>query len=487
MNKDINLKQIFLDASKEANAIGTNFVVANKEGILESYSYGLADIESNAQSNEDTIYRIASISKTVGAIGLMQLVEKGIIDLDEDISTYLGYPVRNPNYPDDVITVRMITLQTSSIQDGYDDENPAYDNIIKGYNGVNGRSIAVSLKDLLTNPECEYYTPYTFGNYKPGSRWCYSNFGCGIMACIIEKASGETYVEYMENHVFKPLGIDASFKAARITNQDRIATMYSLRQSGLKNWSKEWFTSGGYKFYPLGENFRGPAGGLFISMKSLSKIMRVFLNYGTVDGVKILNRETVEQMYQMQWCGCPLDTYRAKGIQMKIQFENGLIPVRGHTGSAYGVRSFMFFNIKEDIGACFITNGINGPDEDAARRNMFITLQKAFVSKYASVNERKFIEFKEDCINLEERKIIDKNMYLLDNKFIKITNFFDALDIVPTFKEDEYTVLFNYLGKDYKLDDSIYYHNDLYISLTKTLDLLNIKYTINNKDVIIKK
>ena len=278
MNKSIDLKQVFENISKECNVVGTNFVVASDEGILESYSYGMADLDNNVASNEDTIYRIASISKTVGAIGLMQLVEEGKINLDEDISTYLGYKVRNPYYPDDVITVKMITLQTSSIQDGYDDENPAYDDVIKGYNGVNGRSINVSLQDLLTNPNCEYYTPLTFGKYQPGTRWCYSNFGCGIMACIIEKASGETYVEYMENHVFKPLGIDASFKAGRITNKERIATMYSYRQSGLKNWSKEWFTNGGYTFYPLGDNFRGPAGGLFISMKDLSKIMRMFLN-----------------------------------------------------------------------------------------------------------------------------------------------------------------------------------------------------------------
>ena len=77
MNKNIDLKQIFERISKECNVIGTNFVVANDQNILESYSYGMANLEDNIASSEETIYRIASISKTVGAIGLMQLVEAG--------------------------------------------------------------------------------------------------------------------------------------------------------------------------------------------------------------------------------------------------------------------------------------------------------------------------------------------------------------------------------------------------------------------------
>lgn len=485
---NINLKDLYESLAKEYKLIGSNFVVANDKGILESFCYGKASLEDNIYTNEDTIYRIASISKTVGSIGLMMLVEKGLIDLDEDISKYLGYLVRNPHYPNDVITVRMITLQTSSIQDGYDDENPAYDDITKGYNGVNGRSIDVSLKDLLTNPNCPYYTPLTFGNYQPGSRWCYSNFGCGIMACIIEKVSGETYVEYMENHLFKPLGIDASFKASRIKNKDLIATMYSYRQNGLKNWSKEWFTNGGYTFYPLGDNFRGPAGGLFISMKNLAKIMRIFLNYGTVDGVKVLNRETIEQMYQMQWCGLPDDSYRAKGIQMKIQKDNELLPLRGHTGSAYGVRSFMFFNLEANIGGCFITNGIDSSNEDVNAKTVFKELQKGYVKKYADLNISKKAIFNKDSIliysnSFKQRKIIAKDMYLLDNKFIKLVHLMDVLDIVPIFSEDKLTVSFTYNNQDYFIDNVIYYHNNLYIPFTKTLDLLDIKYLVEKDSV----
>ena len=139
----------FFEICEEKHAIGANIVITNKDEILDKASFGYRDKEENLLSTSDTIYRIASISKTVGAIGLMQLVEKGLINLKEDISTYLGYKVRNPKYPNHIISVEMLTTQTSSILDGYDDENPKYDDIRKGYNGVNGWPIDVTLKDLL--------------------------------------------------------------------------------------------------------------------------------------------------------------------------------------------------------------------------------------------------------------------------------------------------------------------------------------------------
>ena len=90
----------------------------------------------------------------------------------------------------------------------------------------------------------------------------------------------------------------------------------------------------------------------------LSVIMRMFLGYGTYNGIKILNRETVELMYQMHWVGSPSgEDYKAKGIQMKV-LNHHEIPFRGHTGGAYGVRSYMFFSLEKQIGTCFITNGI---------------------------------------------------------------------------------------------------------------------------------
>lgn len=469
------VKDEYLKICEEKHAIGSNFVIANTNDILVNEHYGYADLENKIETSDDTIYRIASISKTVGSIGLMQLQEKGLIDLKEDISTYLGYKVRNPKYPNDIITVEMLTTQTSSILDGYDDENPKYDNIHKGYNGVNGRNIDVTLKELLTDPTSVYYTDLTFADYAPGTRWNYSNFGCGIMACIIEKVSGEYYVDYMENHVFKPLGLDASFRAARIKKQDKIANMYAYYNDNLHVNAKAAFINSSLKQYPLGDNFRGPAGGLFISMPDLSVIMRMFLNYGTWNGIQILKRETVELMYQMHWCGSPTgESYRAKGIQMKI-INDHAIPFRGHTGGAYGVRSYMFFNLEKQIGACFITNGIYAKEESRLCHELFFETQKLMVdnySLYAPVIKAKFLD-KE--IVLPNRKIIDDELYLCDKKFIKGMHLADVLNTVGIFNEDDLTFKLNNIT----ITNVIYYHHHIYIPFTETLNILGIKYNKN--------
>lgn len=469
-------KNTFDKICNDTNVIGANIVVCNSDEILESHSFGYQDIESNKLSSEDTVYRIASISKTCGAIGLMQLYEKGLIDLDEDISKYLGYTVRNPKYPNDKITVKMITLQTSSIQDGYDDENPEFDDIIKGYNGINGTYIDVTLEELLTDTSSKYYTPLTYGNYKPGTRFCYSNFGCGIMACIIEKVSGELYVDYMENHVFKPLGLNASFKAKRITNHDNIASMYYFHNKLIKN-SPEKFINSGLPVFSLGNNFRGPAGGLFISMKDLSIIMRMFLNYGTYKNVQILKRETVEMMYACKWCGLATDEYRAKGIQMRIIDGMGKLTLRGHTGSAYGVYSYMFFSLKHQIGACFITNGINSNNRRTDVDKLFFETQKSWIEKYTTNKPTKAIIDK-DKITLNERTIVQKDLIInSSNPYILGKSFSEILDTLGIYDEEKIEYRLKINGKNLIINNIIVYNDEFYINLEKTLKLLNINYT----------
>ena len=469
------IKENFLKLCEKHKLIGSNFVIASKDKILETMSYGYMDKDKQIPYSDETITRIASISKTVLSIGLMQLQEQGKIDLKEDISKYLGYYVRNPYYPKDIITVEMITTQTSSIQDGYDDENPKYDDIIKGYNGLNMHSeVDVPLKTLLTKSRSPYYTPYTFGKYHPGTRWCYSNFGCGIMACIIEKVSGMYYVDYMNEHVFKPLGIIASYKSSLLPADSQIATMYSGHGESIHKYEPSRFINSKLKVYDLGNNYRGPAGGLFIRMVDLAKIMQMFLNYGTLNGVQILKRETVELMYQIHWCGSPHnDNYHAKGIQMKILDTHPGFPLRGHTGGAYGVRSYMFFDLKQGLGACFITNGIDSETENKDCQEMFTESQDLFLKEYAKNLSTKII-IKNKSIELNERKIIDDDLFI--GKFIKASHLADSLNTVPEYDEYNFDLTLNFKDKSINVKDLLIKNNIPYVNLEETLNELGITF-----------
>lgn len=481
----MNYKESFLKICEDARLVGANSVIVKDDLIKERCFYGFSDLENKTKTHEKTIYRIASISKTILAIGLMQLYEKKLFKLNQDISDILGYKIRNPKYPDSVITVEMIMTQTSSITDGYDDEDPKNDGIIKGYNGVNGSNIELSLKDLLTNKDNKYYTPLTFSDYAPGERFIYSNLGCGIMACMIEKLSGEYYFDYMEKHVFAPLNIDASFVASHIKRQENIASTYLYVEESKEHIisrSNLSFINGAYKLWPLGDNYRGPAGGLFIDMDDLSTLMRMFINGGIVNGVRILEKETIDLMYQIHWIGKG-DGYHGKGLQMRIleTFEKDNLVFRGHTGGAYGVRSYMFFNIKYKYGMIFITNG-GGYKTDTLHHILDVfynTMNKALELHLNKLEKSKVtIDLDNDIIKLDERNIIlDIKPFEYNNDlYLSTFNIIDALGLVGDRREEEGTVTINKNGKSVTYSNLIKYDEYEVIPLYKTLDDLGIKY-----------
>lgn len=342
MQKTINK---FLE---DSSAVGANVIIANKNSIKEQFTYGFQSKEKNIKTSTDTIYRIASISKVIVATTVMTLVDDGIIDIKEDISKYLGYNVRNPYYPEDIISIEMLMTQTSSICDGEDE--------ILGYDGVNGPKFFVSLKRILTDPTYEYYTTKTYLKHKPGSFFCYSNFGCGILACIVECVTGKYFTDYVRERILLPLGLDASFRIEDIKNLDKVASLYTELNNELELIrDKDMFLQTLFPKYELGNNFRGPAGGLFISPVDLTKFMQMLMNYGVYDNKRYLSKETVELMKKVHWqTKHPIGIYKKKGLQLLILDIDGKI-LYGHTGNAYGLRSFMLFD--DNYGYIFMCNG----------------------------------------------------------------------------------------------------------------------------------
>ena len=155
---------------KKFNMVGSNVVFVNNAMEIETVCTGHSSLEKNILTNFDSIYRIASISKVIVAIGVLKLYEQGLVDLDEDISKYFGFKIRNPKYEDTPITLRMIMTQTSSIVDdgGY------IDGIYKGYDGSNSTDDFIQVKSLLTPGDKHYGVGYS--DYKPGTNFIYSNF-----------------------------------------------------------------------------------------------------------------------------------------------------------------------------------------------------------------------------------------------------------------------------------------------------------------------
>src|SRR5215217_8391786 len=102
---------------KELDVVGLAVAVVKKGKIIYNNSFGLKDIATNTPLANNHIFRIASISKSFSATSILQLVEAGKLSLDDDFSKLVGFNVRNPKFPQTVITLRMVMSHTASIND----------------------------------------------------------------------------------------------------------------------------------------------------------------------------------------------------------------------------------------------------------------------------------------------------------------------------------------------------------------------------------
>src|SRR5438874_1028931 len=130
----------------------------------------------------DTLFRIASISKMMTTLGLLRLVEQGKLELDADVSRYLGFQLRNPHFPDTAITVRHLLTHTSSLRDD------------AGYSW----GTDTAMKDVLVPGARLYGDGKMWGaNAGPGAYFTYCNLGFGLVGTIMERVTQERFDRLM--------------------------------------------------------------------------------------------------------------------------------------------------------------------------------------------------------------------------------------------------------------------------------------------------
>jgi len=343
-----NLDGDILAEMNKDKIVGVSAAFVKDSQVVWSNGYGWANLESESPATADTRYRIASISKTITATALMQLWEMGLFNLNDDISQYLGYQVRNPYFPDDQITFLMLLTHTSSIFDS------------GGYNQVLNSPNPPLLREILV-PGGRFYSLSTWGNFQPGSQFSYSNFGIGIIGALVEVISGEHFNQYAVSHIFRPLGMDAGYEVADIIHVDRIAVLYEASGHGMFRPAYDnlkGIVPPRRPQRPLGNYYIGPAGAVRSSVLDLSKFMIAHVNGGVYNGVRILNKGTDDLMQQIQCYGNGLKGfYRMTGLDFHITDALVRRRLRGHAGEAWGLVSDMYFSRDENLGVIFITNG----------------------------------------------------------------------------------------------------------------------------------
>jgi CubicO group peptidase (beta-lactamase class C family) len=154
----------------------------------------------------DSVFQVASISKTVTGVCAMQCVERGLLALDDDVSALTaehgGFPVRNPKHPDQKITLRMLMSHASSV-----DDSSVYQASYTA--GDSQWSLADFCREYFS-PEGCFYSAGCYTDELPGAGFRYSNVGAGLVGYLVEAASGMSFPDFAEANVFAPLGMASS-------------------------------------------------------------------------------------------------------------------------------------------------------------------------------------------------------------------------------------------------------------------------------------
>lgn len=345
-------------------------------------------------ADASTLYRVASVSKMVTAIGVMRLVEQHSLDLDEDVSHYLGYRVRNPHYPDSAITLRMLLSHTSSLRDDAD------------YNFPPDMTLRRVLQGEAGSDASPWAAPDASGrDFRPGSFFSYVNLNWGVIGSVMEAVSGQRFDLLMQQLVLDPLKISGSFHPANLAPAQlaQLATLYR------KQVQERWDSTGPWVaqvddyhqqapaarpyllHYQPGSNATlfSPQGGLRISARGLSRIMLMLMEQGELDGIRLLQPASVRTLIAPQWryqAGVQTngDHYRglfqswALGMQVFTCTRDGARGDRmtpplpgqpqgltgvGHLGFAYGLQSGFIFDPVQRNGIIYITGGTGADPE----------------------------------------------------------------------------------------------------------------------------
>ncbi len=323
-------------------AVGLAVGVVRNGSLEFFYGHGLANIESNTPITEDTVFRIASITKTFTAIAVMQLWEQGLIDLDAPANDYLRayklIPARATFRP---ATVRHLLTHTAGIPEVV----YASDLLHPGWGPFGARPAIPSVKVGEPMPSlAEYYHGGLRLVVEPGSAFAYSNHGFATLGQIIEDVSGISLERYLREHIFEPLGMSDSDLVRSDLVASRLATGYVLGPSGARAApDREWVGAGGE--------------GIYSTPKDMARYVAALLGGGANEHGRVLKPATMATMFEPHYQPDP----RVPGVGLAFfrRDAGGHLAVE-HEGILPGFNSEIFAAPDDGVGVMAFTNGSSG-------------------------------------------------------------------------------------------------------------------------------
>lgn len=321
---------------KASGIPGMGVCSIGEQGILYTQGFGYRDKETKTTYDSLTIQPVASISKPFIGMAIMQLVEAGKLNLDDDINKILPFKVSNPAFPNVNITLRHLATHTSSILetdfvnlDSYiiEERNAPKEIFPKGdykYYKKYLKNVPLALDAFIQSYLSEggkHFRPKIFGNYAPGEQYLYTNIGACLAAYIVELASGQSFSEYTQQNIFDPLGMKSAAWKKKDISSANIAQLYFQNGQAVPEYRLITY----------------PAAELHINSRDMgiymAEIIQGYYGKGT-----LLNNEHYQLLLSNQINSENIQ--KKKGIFWDINFEDNI----GHDGGEIGVACNVIFS-----------------------------------------------------------------------------------------------------------------------------------------------
>ncbi|MBS7652805.1 MAG: serine hydrolase [Candidatus Bathyarchaeia archaeon] len=319
-------------------------ISAIKDGeVVYSRGFGFRDLATGRPATPETLYCIGSVTKSFTCISIMQLQEKGLLDVEDPVEKYLPLSLRSCGEP---VKIWHLMSHTSGI--------PALayaEAVIRHTMRASERWLPISgYRDMFTfMGEAEGWA-YT----KPGERWFYLNEGYILLGYVIEKVSGEGYVDYVRRHILEPLGMRRSFfYKDEVEGDPDAATPYIVTKEGERIPST----------YPYGAILSD--GGLISNALDMAEYIKMYLNYGEYKGFRVLGEDLIREMMKPR-VKTPDEPFisnyvRYYGYGLGINRDFYGYDLISHGGSVSVATAYMGFVPERKVGVMILANGSGYP------------------------------------------------------------------------------------------------------------------------------
>ncbi|MCR8842083.1 serine hydrolase [Paenibacillus sp. SC116] len=322
-------KEFFANPNLQKWATGAVVSVVKGDEVLLNEGYGYKDRETKQKIDpEETLFYIGSVSKVFTATAVMQLIEQGKIDLDADITKYLG-DIKIKNETGSPVTVKDLLTHTSGVD--YADTGFSIDAELDSNNYY-------SMKDELRNNTFRIIN-------KPGTVYSYDNFASQLQGFIVEQVTGQKFEDYAEKHLFDVLDMENSSFVLEKDKADQLASSY--------DWKGEKLKPAVFKPTVM------PEGSMSSTGKDMANYMLAVLNGGVFEGKQLLSKDSLTKMLTPQVSIHPAVPNMTYGFEYYTHHE-----FNGHnfvlkSGNIPGFVSQVAFLPDKNIGVFISSNQYN--------------------------------------------------------------------------------------------------------------------------------